>query len=119
MWLGPFVGLEHFQRPWMFARGAPRMAEVGAWLSCGVVRAVACLWDFYHGFLGSCCLALVDASWAVISLLNKVALASSSFAGRPSLWHSVTSLLRVIFSKLLAKSALSWEGKNGVARGGG
>ena len=107
MWLGPFVGLEHFRRPWMFARGGARMAEMGAWLSCGVVRAVICRWDLCHGLLGSRCLALVDASWAVISLLNKVALASSSFAGRPSLWHSATSLLRVIFFKLLAKSALS------------
>ena len=83
------------------------MAKMGAWLSCGVVRAVFWRWDFCRAFLGSRCLAVVDSSWAVISLLNKVALASASFAGRPSLWHSATSLLRTIFSKLLAKSALS------------
>ena len=83
------------------------MSKVGAYLSCGVARAVFYCWVFYRAFLGSLCPMVVDASWAVIRLLNKVALALSSFLGRPNLWHSATGVLRVILFKLLAMLALA------------
>ena len=56
-----------------------RMAEVGPWLPCSMVRVVFYHWDFCHAFLGSHCLAVVDVAWVVISLLNKVALTLLSF----------------------------------------